>query len=79
MLFCQGWQVVQEPFLKGDVANSRFHLITYCTITVHFLSRYASVATNQTKVVFFELVLSGIWQKKCLSLFKVNYLTSSKA
>ena len=79
MLFYQGWQVVQEPFIKRDVANSSFHLITYCTITVHFLSRYGSVATNQTKVVLFELSLSGIWQNNCLPLFKVNYLTSSKA
>ena len=79
MLFCQGWQVVQELFVKRDVANSSFHLITYCTITEHFLSRYASVATKQTKIVLFELGLSGIWQKKCFSLFKVNYLTSSKA
>ena len=79
MFFYQGWQVVQEPFIKRDVANSSFHLITYCTITVHFLSRYASVATNQTKVVLFELSLSGIWKNNCLSLFKVNYLTSSKA
>ena len=79
MFFYQGWQVVQELFIKRDLANSSFHLITYCTITVHFLSRYASVATNQTKVVLFELSLSGIWQNNCLSLFKVNYLTSSKA
>ena len=63
ILFCQGGQVLQEPFIKGNVGNSSFHLVTHnnCTIKVYILSRYTSVATNSTKVVLFEVALSDIW------------------
>ena len=44
----------------------------------YFFSRY-TLPTNLTKVVLFEVALSGIWQKKYFSIFKVTYLSSSKA
>ena len=40
----------------------RFHVIMYKSFTIKFdiLSRYTSVATTLTKVVLFEVDLSGI-------------------
>ena len=63
ILFCQHGQVLQEPFIKGNVGNSSFNLVTHnnCSIKVYILSRYISVATNFTKAVLFELTLSDIW------------------
>ena len=50
---------------------------------VYFFSRF-TLATKLTKVVLFEVALSGvalsgIWQKEYFSFFKVTYLSSSKA
>ena len=63
ILFCQHGQVLQEPFIKGNVGNSSFNLVTHnnCSIKVYILSRYISVATNFTKAVLFEVTLSEIW------------------
>ena len=38
-----------------------------------------SSKSDVTKVVPFEVVLSGNWSKKYFSFLKVNYLSSSKA
>ena len=81
ILLCHGAQVVQEPFIKQDVAkSSSIHLVMYDNWikTVYFISWYTSVATNLTEIVLFELGLFGIWWKKYF-FFKVNYLSSSKA
>ena len=71
---------VKGPFTKQYVANSSFHLVKYiyCIITVYFLPGY-KLATNLTKEVLFHEVLSGIWEKKYFSFFKVNSLSSTKA
>ena len=45
---------------------------------VCFLFGYAPIATNLTKVVLFEVGLSGNLVKEVLLVFKVNYLICSK-
>ena len=73
-------QVVQGALIKQNVAKSSFHLVTYNngTMKVCFLFGYASIATNLTKVVLFEVGLSGNLVKEVLLVFKVNYLICSK-
>ena len=63
ILFCQGSQVLQEPFIKANVIKSSFHLLTpdHWVKAVYILSRQKSVATNLTKVVLFEVCLFDIW------------------
>ena len=67
ILSCQGDQVLQEPFIKGNVGNSSFGLVSHnnCTGKVHILSTYTSVATNFTKAVLSEVGLSDIWCDIC--------------
>ena len=62
ILSCQGGQVPQEPFIKGNVRNASFGLVSHnnCTGKVHILSTYTSVTTNFTKAVLFEVGLSDI-------------------
>ena len=57
------WVSSTRPFVKQDVDNSSFDLVTYSNliITVYFFLIYTSVATNPTMVVFFEVGLSRIW------------------
>ena len=63
ILSCQGGQVLQEPFIKRNVGNSSFDLVSHNNRTgkVHILSTYTSAATNFNKAVLFEVVLSDIW------------------
>ena len=67
ILSCQGGQVPQEPFIKGNVRNASFGLVSHnnCTGKVHILSTYTSVTTNFTKAVLFEVGLSDIWSDIC--------------
>ena len=62
ILSCQGGQVPQEPFIKGNVRNASFGLVLHnnCTRKIHILSTYTSVTTNFTKAVLFEVGLSDI-------------------
>ena len=64
---CQSGQILQEPFIKRNVGNSSFDLVSHnnCTGKVHILSTYTSVATNFTKAVLFEVDLSYIWSHIC--------------
>ena len=50
ILFCQGSQVLRGPFIKTNVTDSSFHLVTYDNWikTVYILSRQKSVATYLT-------------------------------
>ena len=79
--FCHVTKVLQGLFIKTNVTNSNFHLVTYDNRikTLYISSRCTSlVATNLTKKAFFEVVLSDIWYKKFFSFFKFNSLSSSK-
>ena len=50
------WVKSTRPFVKQDVDNSSFDLVTYnnSIITVYFFPMYTSVATNLAMVVFFK-------------------------
>ena len=54
--------MLQEPFVKQNVANSSFQLVwdTCGTNKFYILSRYTLAATTLTKVVLFEGVSPGI-------------------
>ena len=62
VLISQCGQVLQGSLIKRIVGNSSFDLRTHnnCTTKVYILPRYRSVATNFTKVILFEVVLSDI-------------------
>ena len=62
ILFSEVDQVLQEHFVKQNVPNSSFHLISdiYCTKNFYILSRYTLVATTVSKVALFEGGLTGI-------------------
>ena len=60
--FSEDDQVLQEPFVKQNVAYSSFQLVwdTCWTNKFYILSRYTLAATTLTKVVLFEGVSPGI-------------------
>ena len=57
------WLSSTRPFMKRDVDNVSFDLVTYnnSIMTLYLFPMYTSVATNLTTVVFSEIGLSGIW------------------
>ena len=60
--FCDVSEVLQGPFIKTNVTNLSFYLVTHDNWIKKddILSRYTSVATNLTKNVVFEVGLSDI-------------------
>ena len=61
--FFEVHQVLEQHFVKQNVPNSSFHLISdiHCTKKFYMLSRYTLVATTVTKVALFQGGLTGIW------------------
>ena len=60
-LFSEVDQVLQEHFVKQNVPNSSFHLISdiYCAKKFYILSRYTLVAPTVTKAALLEGELVG--------------------
>ena len=79
ILFWQASQVLWGHFMKRNLVNWGFHLVKNSNFkkTVYISSRYTSIGTNLSKIVFFEVGWSVISEMKYCSFFKVYYVSSS--
>ena len=66
ILFWQASQVLWGHFMKRNLANWGFHLVKNgnLTKTFHISSTYTSAGRNLSKIVFYEVGWSVIWEKK---------------
>ena len=71
ILFWQASQVLWGHFMKKNLANWGFHIVKNgnLTKTVSISSRYTSIGRNLSKIPFFEVGWSFIWEKKCTAPF----------
>ena len=79
ILFWQASQVLWGHFIKRNLVNWGFHLVKNGNLkkTVYISPRYTSVGRNLSKIVFFEVGWSVIWEKKYCSFIKVYYVSTS--
>ena len=79
IVFWQASQVLWAHFMKINFANWAFHPVKNGNLkkTVYISSRYTSVGRNLSKIVFFEVGWSVIWEKKYCSFIKVYYVSTS--
>ena len=78
ILFRQASQVLWGHFMKRNLANWGFHIVKNGNSmkTASISSRYTSIGRNLSKIVFFEVGWSVIWEKKYCSFFKVYYVST---
>ena len=79
ILFRQASQVLWEHFMKINLANWSFHIVKNGNLkkTVYISPRYTSVGRKLSKIVFFEVGWSVIWEKKYCSFIKVYYVSTT--
>ena len=71
ILFWQASHVLWGHVMKINLANWSFHIVKNGNLTkrVYITSRYTPVGRNLSKIVFFQVGWSVIWEKKSTAPF----------